>query len=122
MTETSLDPIGKDFKAVGDFNRRAILDVAGNVGTKELVEELKPLIANTEDEILPITAFRFLLDRFPDAAELILSRTEEIQKLKHEQDWFRIKTWRKPKPSESVWDQYPQNPPGFLSRILRRTI
>ena len=104
---------------VGNYMRRAILDVAHDHGTPEIVDEIKPLVMDMS-EALPLQALLYTQEHYPGLNLLVMDRADEIQRKHHREDWRRMATFRQPRPTaELLTDALPGEKRGRLRTIFR---
>jgi len=90
--EQDFTGLQQDQEAVGGYLSTAMQEVAMNLGGEELAG--KVAIAAVSDEVFPNpAALRLLEDSQPGSAELVMSKTQEIQQETHQRE---INALRKP--------------------------
>jgi hypothetical protein len=108
----------QDWQDIGNYQRRALMDIAMNLGGGVTQERVRAVLIITADELLPTEAFEYLVSQYPEAGELVMDRTEEIQGIKHRDDEFRIRTFRRPRNSKHIISGELPLHSGIIARIV----
>ncbi len=82
----------ESWMAVGEYLRQAIFEVASSIGGENTVEQAIQLAGDPNALLPDPKAIKFLKTKSPTAPEEIISRAEEIQKirLRSEKNKFKL--------------------------------
>lgn len=102
MEQLASDPTKRaSFIATSNYMRRAMLELAFEMGGQKLIDIVGPRILD-RTSVFPVLALSEFEHNRPGITDQVLDRAEKIQRAKHREDWMRSFTGRKRRSTEAL--------------------